>query len=94
MFEKLLKRWAEDQGFQGWSQDHAAVLRNLAKWANEDVYIGQLTWEEGDALAKYISKWYAAQQSVQLTALRRWLALSIFINVVLLAVVLFTIGGN
>jgi hypothetical protein len=37
---------------------------------------------------------YAAQQSVQLTALRRWLAVSIFINVILLAVVLFTIGGN
>jgi hypothetical protein len=36
----------------------------------------------------------AAQQSVQLTALRRWLAVSIFINVILLAVVLFTIGGN
>ena len=36
----------------------------------------------------------AAQQSVQLTALWRVLAVSIFINVVLLAVVLFTIGGN
>jgi hypothetical protein len=36
----------------------------------------------------------AAQQSVQLTALRRGLALSLFINVILLAVVLFTIGGN
>lgn len=36
----------------------------------------------------------AAQQSVQLTALRRGLAVSIFINVVLLAVVMFTIGGN
>jgi hypothetical protein len=36
----------------------------------------------------------AAQHSVQLTALRRGLAVSIFINLVLLAVVLFTIGGN
>lgn len=35
-----------------------------------------------------------AQQGMQLTALRRRLAVSIFINVVLLAVVLFTIGGN
>lgn len=35
-----------------------------------------------------------AQHSEQLTALRRGLAVSIFINVVLLAVVLFTIGGN
>lgn len=36
----------------------------------------------------------AAQQSVQLTALRRGLAASIFINLVLLAVVVFIIGGN
>ena len=36
----------------------------------------------------------AAQQSVHLTALRRGLAVSIFINAVLLAVVLFTIGGR
>ena len=36
----------------------------------------------------------ADQQSVHLTALRRGLALSIFINVILLAVVMFTIGGR
>lgn len=36
----------------------------------------------------------AAQQRVHLTALRRGLALSIFINVALLAVVAFTIGGR
>jgi hypothetical protein len=36
----------------------------------------------------------AVQQSAQLTALRRRLAVSIFINLVLLAVVAFTIGGN
>ena len=36
----------------------------------------------------------AAQQSVQLTALRRGLAVSILFNVILLAVVLATIGGN
>ena len=35
-----------------------------------------------------------AQQSVHLTALRRWLAVSIFINVILLAVVAFIIGGR
>ena len=34
MFEKLLKEWANEQGFDGWSQDHAAVLRNLTKWLN------------------------------------------------------------
>ena len=37
----------------------------LVQWASEDVYINQLTWEEGDALAEYLAKWYAAQQSVQ-----------------------------
>ena len=46
-----------------------------------------------DHLLKQLKE-YAAQQSVQLTALRRGLAVSIFINVILLAVVLFTIGGN
>lgn len=35
-----------------------------------------------------------AQQGVQLTALRRGLAASIFINLILLAVVAFIIGGN
>ena len=34
MFEKLLKQWANEQGFDGWSQDHAAVLYNLSKWLN------------------------------------------------------------
>lgn len=36
----------------------------------------------------------AAQQSVQLTALRRGLVVSIFINVILLAVLAYSIGGN
>jgi len=36
----------------------------------------------------------AAQQSTHRTALRRGLALSILFNVVLLAVVMFTIGGR
>lgn len=36
----------------------------------------------------------SAQQYVHLTALRRGLAASIFINVILLAVVLVTIGGG
>jgi uncharacterized membrane protein required for colicin V production len=38
--------------------------------------------------------YHEAQQSVQLTALRRGLVASIFINVILLVVVAFTIGGN
>ena len=37
---------------------------------------------------------YRAQQSVHLTALRRWLAVSILFNVVLLAVALVVIGGR
>lgn len=36
----------------------------------------------------------SAQQSLHLTALRRGLAVSILFNVVLLAVVFFTIGGR
>ena len=45
-------------------------------------------------VADFAAGWNAAQQSVHLTALRRGLAVSIFINVVLLAVVLATIGGR
>jgi len=50
-------------------------------------------WELKNA---YESAWrsVSAQQSVHLTALRRGRAASIFINLVLLAVVLFTIGGR
>jgi len=33
-YEELLKQWANNQGFQTWSQDHAAVLRNLVAWLN------------------------------------------------------------
>ena len=36
----------------------------------------------------------AAQHSVHLTALRRGLAVSIFINVILLAVLIYTNGGR
>lgn len=36
----------------------------------------------------------AVEYNVHLTALRRWLAVSILFNVILLAVVLFTIGGR
>jgi len=39
-------------------------------------------------------KEFAAEHSVHLTALRRWLAASILFNVVLLAVVLYAIGGR
>lgn len=38
-FEKLLALWANEQGFEGWSQDHAAVLRNLTKWLNIHVVV-------------------------------------------------------
>ena len=45
--------------------DKEAFRKLLVQWASEDVYINQLTWEEGDALAEYLAKWYAAQQSVE-----------------------------
>ena len=56
---------------------------------NRSVVIGGLSYEEQVSTLKR-----AAQQGVQLTALRRGLAVSIFINFILLAVVAFTIGGN
>ena len=49
--------------------DKEEFRKLLVQWASEDVYINQLTWEEGDALAEYLAKWYAAQQNVQRTAL-------------------------
>lgn len=47
-----------------------------------------------NSLLNRIVELEAAQHSVHLTAYRRGLALSIFINVVLLAMVLATIGGG
>jgi len=43
---------------------------------------------------EYFRKWQSAQQSVHLTALRRGLAVSILLNVILLAVVVAIIGGR
>lgn len=34
MFEELLERWANQQGFETWAKDHSAVLRNLSSWIN------------------------------------------------------------
>ena len=44
--------------------DQEYFRKLLVQWASEDVYINQLTWEEGDALAEYLAKWYAAQQTL------------------------------
>jgi len=46
------------------------------------------------ALVDGMAKDIAAQQSAHLTTLRRGLALSILFNIILLAVVLFTIGSR
>jgi hypothetical protein len=48
----------------------------------------------GDAVKPYQAKLEADKQRLHLTALRRWLTLSIFINVILLALVLTAIGGR
>ena len=50
--------------------DKEKFRKLLVQWASEDVYINQLTWEEGDALAEYLAKWYAAQctSNIQRTA--------------------------
>lgn len=36
-FMKLFKKWSDEQGYKTWSQDHAAVLRNLAQWLDSHV---------------------------------------------------------
>lgn len=66
-----------------------ALNRKVVKMSNRNVVIGGLSYEEQVSALKR-----AAQQSVHLTALRRWLVVSIFINVILLALVLFIIGGR
>lgn len=39
-------------------------FRNLlAKWALEDIYISQLTWEEGDALAGHLERWFISKDN-------------------------------
>jgi hypothetical protein len=32
MYEDLITEWAKAEGFETFAEDHAAVLRNLAKW--------------------------------------------------------------
>lgn len=34
MFEELLERWANQQGFETWAKDHSTVLRNLSSWVD------------------------------------------------------------
>ena len=41
MYEKLIDEWAESEGFQVFQLDHAAVLRNLAKWLDSRASIEQ-----------------------------------------------------
>lgn len=72
--------------------DASLTLRNLSR--DEKKAVVRLMELQIEETAKVYTAKYAAQQSVQLTALRRGLAASIFINVILLAVVAFTIGGN
>lgn len=36
MFEEKLKEWARAEGFETFLQDHAAVLRNLARWLDRN----------------------------------------------------------
>ena len=72
--------------------DASLTLRNLS--SDEKKAVVRLMELQIEETAKVYTAKHAAQQSVQLTALRRGLAVSIFINLVLLAVVLFTIGGN
>ena len=68
--------------------ESSAEITYPSGWSYHANYIGRIMHQAADLIEQ------SAQQSVHLTALRRWLAVSIFINVVLLAVVVFTIGGR
>ena len=71
------------------------IVELLRKQAQEIAREGHNGWGNTMiAVAEEIEKLRNAQQDVQLTALRRWLAVSWVIIIVLLVVVIFTIGGN
>lgn len=70
-----------------------SAIQWLIHRCNEMDITEQLNWL-GDAIKPYQAQKEYAQQSVQLTALRRGLVASILFNVILLAVVSFTIGSN
>lgn len=72
--------------------DASLALRGLSR--EQKKAISRLLELQIEETAQVYTAKYAAQQSVQLTALRRGLAMSWFIIIVLLAVVLTTIGGR
>ncbi len=72
--------------------DASLTLRDLSR--EQKKAVTRLLELQIEETAQVYTAKYAAQQSVHLTALRRGLAVSILFNVVLLAVVLFTIGGR
>jgi len=72
--------------------DASLTLRNLSREEKQAIVrLMELSIEE--TAMEYTAK-HAAQQSVQLTALRRGLAVSFSLNLVLLAYVIYNIGGN
>jgi hypothetical protein len=68
--------------------DSVAEITEQNGWSYHANYIGRLMHEAAEQIEK------SAQQSEYLTALQCGLAVSILFNVVLLAVVLFIIGGR
>ena len=68
--------------------ESSAEITYPSGWSYHANYIGRIMHQAADLIEQ------SAQQSVQLTALRRGLAVSLLFNVVLLAVVLATIGGR
>lgn len=38
MFDKLLKEWADEQGFNTFMNDHTTVMSNLASWLNQRMF--------------------------------------------------------
>ena len=72
--------------------DASLTLRDLS--CEQKKAVTRLLELQIEETAQVYTAKYAAQQSAHLTALRRGLVVSILFNVVLLAVVLFTIGGR
>lgn len=72
--------------------DASLTLRDLSR--EQKIAVVRLLELQIEETAQFYTAKYAAQHSVQLTALRRWLAVSFFINVSLLTLLLYIHGGN
>ena len=52
--------------------DKEGFRKLFAKWAEEDIYISHLTWEEADALAERLASWFLEDKKDELIRYRQY----------------------